>query len=140
MEDGEEDWSKAWWFRLELEEEDVKDWLWIAGDWGHDIVLWEALAQLVLFVLRTRGGCCTGGKVVQSCDNETTVLAHGKGMSTADPLCFILQALGRWKHWRNVEASDHTLTQYYRDHASMPVPGRNSACAGKRKRLGRQDL
>lgn len=109
MEQGNEDWGEAWWFRMELDEQGVKDWFLIAGEWGHDIVFFEALAQLVLFVLRTRQSGLSGGTLVQACDNETTVLAHGKGMSTADPLGFVLQALGRWKCWRNVEASCRPL-------------------------------
>ena len=53
MDDGVEDWSRAWWWRKDVAVEDLSPWFAFRGAWSHDIVFFEALAQLVLFVLRT---------------------------------------------------------------------------------------
>ena len=53
MSAGREDWSEAWWWHVEVAAGDLGPWFSFRGAWSHDIVFWEALAQLVLFALRT---------------------------------------------------------------------------------------
>ena len=104
MESGNEDWQKAFWFRLELGAVDLAPWVQIKGDWGHDIVFFEALlAQLVLLFMRTSRGEARGAQMHQWWDNETTVWAKRKKLSTAEPLSWALQAWEFWKRKRNVE-------------------------------------
>lgn len=103
MVSGKEDWTTAHWFRLEIAPADLAPWIQIRGDWGHDIVFFEALAQIILLVLRSEGGTVKGARLHQWCDNETTVMATRKGMSTAEPLCWALQAWEHWKQDRDVQ-------------------------------------
>lgn len=104
-------WDDVWWFRLELGPDDISRWFQLAGDWGLDIAFFEALAQLILLVLRCHecpgngGSRWHGGQLSQACDNETVVGAHKKRLSTADPLCFMVQALEFWKKQHDVEVS-----------------------------------
>ena len=85
MELGTEDWARAFWFRLEIKPMDLSPWVQLRGDWGHDNLFFEALAQVILVMLRSQGRNLKGTKVHQWCDNETTVLAVKKGLATAEP-------------------------------------------------------
>ena len=105
VESGGKNWSAVHWFRLSLSPADLAPWVQIKGDWGHDIVFFEAMAQVILLMLRTEGNAQRGSKLHQWCDNETTVMAVRKGLSTATPLCWALQAWEHWKKVRDVEAS-----------------------------------
>ena len=104
MDSGREDWQEVHWFRMQVSPEDLEPWIEIKGDWGHDIVFFEALAQLVLLYVRTEKGAAQGARVHQWCDNETTVWATRKGLSTAEPLSWALQAWEYWKQKRDVQA------------------------------------
>ena len=74
---------------------DLTPWIQRKGDWAHDIVFFEALAQIILLFLRSEDGAVRGAQLHQWCDNETTVLASRKGLSKAEPLAWALQA---WEH------------------------------------------
>ena len=104
MDSGDEFWPSVSWFRISLSPADLEPWIQIKGDWGHDIVFFEALAQVILLMLRTKENTQRGSQLHQWCDNETTLLAVRKGLSTAVPLCWALQAWEHWKMVRDVEA------------------------------------
>ena len=64
MEEGELSWDTAYWWRLELDTSDIASWFPIVGAWKDDIVFWEALAQLTLLFVRTRGRNYAGGRIL----------------------------------------------------------------------------
>ena len=92
------------WFSWQLTREDLPKWF-KAEDSSSlqlqsSICALEALAQLVLLLLRVKQGSFHGSRcniaLRQQCDNAGVVFSTKKGLSQKKPLCWILQALGFW--------------------------------------------
>ena len=87
------------WFSFQLGREDLPAWFRSpeSPSLQSCIVALEALAQLVLLVLRCRIAPGESKRVLrfaQLCDNQAVTFATLKMLSTKQPLCFVLQALG----------------------------------------------
>ena len=87
------------WFSFQLGREDLPAWFRSpeSPSLQSCIVALEALAQLVLLVLRCRiapGESKCVLRFAQLCDNQAVTFATLKMLSTKQPLCFVLQALG----------------------------------------------
>ena len=91
------------WFSLQFSKSDLPSWLRADSSTGLQafIASFEALAQLVLLLLRDREACLDHRQPMvvrfkQLCDNQSICSATGKMLTNKAPLCFILQALGYW--------------------------------------------
>ena len=115
--------SRCKWFRLEVCKDDLKDWVDICGELQDDIAFFECLAQVVLLALRTQNGDCRGGWLNQGCDNQTSVDALRKRLSTCDPLAAAVQAVAGWESVHDVEVGRGVL--YVKLHVAMCVFGRS---------------
>ena len=103
MDAGGLDTHECWWFRLEVSRWDLNGWVDIKGRMQDDIAFFECLAQVVLLGLRAQRGGCGRGVVHQGCDNQTTVGALRKKLSTCDPLATAVQAMAGWEAGADVE-------------------------------------
>ena len=83
--------------------EDLKKWVDIRGDMKDDIAFFECLAQVLLLALRTKGGGCRGCWLSQGCDNQTSVGALRKKLSTCDPMAAAVQAMAGWESAQDVQ-------------------------------------
>ena len=104
VDEGVLDKATCWWYRLEIHRDDSAEWVTIKGDLQDDIAFFECLAQVVLLALRVRGSSCNGGRLVQGCDNQTSVGALQKRLSTKYPLATAVQAMSVWEHTSEVVA------------------------------------
>ena len=91
------------WFRLKLSRSDLPRWLRPAkGEPLQSFIAsFEALAQLILLVLRCREFVRKRSdsflvRLAQLCDNYGVVGASSRMLSMKEPLCWILQALEFW--------------------------------------------
>lgn len=87
------------WFSFQLSRKDLPAWFRCleSSSLQSCIVALEALAQLVLLVLRCRSAPGESKCVLrfaQLCDNQAVTFATLKMLSTKQPLCYVLQALG----------------------------------------------
>jgi hypothetical protein len=89
---------------LEIHRADLGDWLEIKGDMQDDIAFFECLAQVTLLALRARRPGMGGGVLAAGCDNQTSVGALRKGMSTKFPLAAAVQAMAYWERKCDVKA------------------------------------
>jgi hypothetical protein len=83
--------------------------VWYASNAQTNIAFYEALAQVLLLLLRTEhsGASSVGIAVKQWCDNMPAVGAIAKLHTTSKPLCWALQALAyvSFKHKAEVFVS-----------------------------------
>ena len=103
------------WFSLTLTQKDFPDHYGLHDDLGRDIAFFEALAQLVLFVLRTEPlqnpsklrchGCSMKIRLRQLCDNAPSIGAINKLHSMAMPLGIVLQAIAHHASIRNASVA-----------------------------------
>ena len=100
---GQQEWSQLRWFRLELDMNDVPDWMRPQVSAHERIAFFELLAQVVLLYLRLRETSHVVGSVALHlrCDNSGAVGAVRKFFTTKSPLSFGLQALA----WHCAQAS-----------------------------------
>ena len=94
--------KEIFWFSLWLSHDDFPAHYELHEDLGRNIIFFEALAQLVLFVLRTAKmnvasprngrGCSTVIRLRQLCDNASSVGAINKLHTMSKPLDVVLQA------------------------------------------------
>ena len=89
-----EDVSSIRWFHCKLLKADFPEWFGLHDNHQLDIAFYEAIAQCALAYLRLQDMhvslpvCLT-----QQCDNQPTVGASRKRLSTAAPLCYAMQML-----------------------------------------------
>ena len=91
------------WFRLKLTRSDLPSWLRPAPEQSMQslIASFEALAQLILLVIRCREFVHKRSdsfvvRLTQLCDNFGVVGASSRMMSMKEPMCWVIQALGFW--------------------------------------------
>lgn len=106
---GELDVGSCWWFRLEIHRADLDPWIHIKGDMQDDIAFFECMAQVVLLALRTQNRACRGKSLHQGCDNQTSVGALRKRLSTKEPLSVAVQAMSVWERHAEVAVKVHYL-------------------------------
>ena len=109
MDHGELDRTWCWWFRLEIHRNDLARWITIQGDMQDDIAFFECLAQVSLLKLRAEWSNCGDSTVQQGCDNQTSVGALKKRLSTKEPLSLAVQAMAFWESKHDVVADVYYL-------------------------------
>ena len=103
MQSGPLDKARCWWFRLEIHREELARWVPVRGALQDDIAFFECLAQVALAALRAKWTLGSGGRWLQGCDNQTSVGALRKKLSTKDPLAVAVQLMSSWESRHDIQ-------------------------------------
>ena len=97
--------STCKWYRLEVHRSELESFgISIRGNMADDIAFFEALAQVCLLECRTRDGNYAHTRWTQDCDNQSSVGALRKNLSTATPMDAAVRAMASIVRSREIKA------------------------------------